>query len=228
MAAENKFWVKALIVAGFMGSALALSSALSDRSSIPTEDMAKATAPVQSKLDAAMRELEVTKRQLEVTKHQLANALQFPPYARKMGPIHMLNAFSATGAIWRELVPLNGAILFTATPENNELLQDLGTIFGIGMREVDKQLTPGKSPLLSRPNYQRDIDAPRLVDTELSGIVIHGEGSEQLRNFFERCFVTRYSSKIPDGLADFYKFHRVIWIEIGTGSPWKAPMQCAE
>jgi hypothetical protein len=98
------------------------------------------------------------------------------------------------------------------------------------MKEISSQIAPGKSPLLQPPNYQRDIDAPRLVATDLSGIVLHGDaaGLAIVRLFFERCFFTRLTSKVPEGLADFYKVRSVVWVEIGKGLPWQHPTLCAE
>jgi hypothetical protein len=112
IAAENKFWVKGLIVAASMGFALALSSILSNKGDNPpvspiaatpptAEDIAKAIAPIQAKLDAANRQLQsrldVTERQLTETKRQL-NAVQqtplFAPTPTNQGPIiwHVLLA----------------------------------------------------------------------------------------------------------------------------------------
>jgi hypothetical protein len=191
------------------------------------EEIAKATAPLQSRLDEAIRQRDAA--QADLTRLRQQPTIQAsPPYAKKMGPIYTLNAFSQTGAIWRELVPKNQAILFTASPDNKELWLDLHRIFEVGMREVQSQMTPGKSPLLQLPNYQRDIDAPSLAATNISGIIIHGAVPDDLRAFFERCFVTRWTEKVPDGLTEYYKFQHVIWIEIGNGFPWKGPTECSE
>jgi hypothetical protein len=180
-----------------------------------------------AKRDAAVAQRDAAIRDLANARQQIATTRQ-ASYAKKMGPINILNAISAAGGIWRELVPQEIAILFTASSENSELWGDLKRIFEVGLREVQNQIMPGRSPLLQPPNHERDIDAPRLTSTELSGIIIHGPIPDSVRHFFENCFVTRWTEKVPGGLSQYYKFKRVIWIEIGPGFPWKNPGVCAE
>jgi hypothetical protein len=207
---------------------LAAKAPQSDAPNVPTVDeTAKAIAPIVAKRDAAVAQRDAAIRDLANARQQIATTRQ-ASYAKKMGPINTLNAFSAAGRIWRELIPQEIAILFTASSENSELWGDLKRIFEVGLREVQNQITPGRSPLLQPPNHERDIDAPRLTSTELSGIIIHGPIPDSVRHFFENCFVTRLTEKVPVGLSDYYKFKQVIWIEIGPGFPWKNPEVCAE
>jgi len=194
----------------------------------PPGENSKVIAAIEAEKNAAILQRDQAVQTVLATKQQLAAAQQAPRYGKKMGPINTLNAFSATGGIWRELMPQDIAILFTASPENNELFLDLHRIFEVGLREVRDQVKPGRSPLLQPPNYQRDLDAPPLAATDLSGIIIHGPVPDSLRRFFENCFVTRWTEKVPEGLANYYKFQRVIWIEIGNGFPWKTPGICSE
>jgi hypothetical protein len=100
VAAENKFWVKGLIVAAAMGFALASSSILSDRTPSgppivihdpPTaEDIAKATAPIRAELEGVKRELATTKQQqLQAARSSPATGpVRTPePTPAKQGPI---------------------------------------------------------------------------------------------------------------------------------------------
>jgi hypothetical protein len=78
--------------------------------------------------------------------------------------------------------------------------------------------------ILQPPNYDVHIDAPQLIDSGYSGLIIHGlsDAQELIDNFFRDCFATRQATKTIDGLAQYYKVNNVVWIEIGKGSPWKA------
>jgi hypothetical protein len=80
VAAENRFWIKGLIVAAAMGFALTLSSILSDRvSSIPpsvihdpptAQDIAKAAAPIRAERDKAISDLAAVTEERNQLKQQ--------------------------------------------------------------------------------------------------------------------------------------------------------------
>jgi hypothetical protein len=196
----------------------------------------------QARLAAMESELEATKRQLGSTTQALEPTLTTPPvtvylgaigairvpYIRNLGPMTTLNSFSLSRDIWRKLVVEDIAVVITAPKENMLLKVNLESIFGVGLQDIREQLPHGRGLLVQPPNYEVDIDAPRLKDSGYSGIIIHGHSSalELIDNFLRDCFVTRQTPKIVDGLPEYYKAHNVMWIEIGTGSPWKTPSAC--
>jgi hypothetical protein len=175
-------------------------------------------------------EREASQERLATQQQNSSPTTQPTLRVQKMGPINTINAIAEAGAVWRKLVSEDTAILITAPPENLEVQRDLSNIFMVGMREVSNQLTPGKALLVRPPNYEIDIDAPRLIDSGNTGIVIHGDGigQSELKAFFERCFITRQTPKTPQKLAEYYKVGNVFWIEIGHGFPWKGEGACAE
>jgi hypothetical protein len=152
------------------------------------------------------------------------------PYIRNMGPISTLNRFSESGAIWRKLVTEDTAVLITASSENMIIKVNLDSILGVGQREVRENLPSGRALLVQEPNYETDIDAPRLIESGYSGIIIHGNSValEEIDNLLRDCFITRQTKKTVEGLAEYYKAKNLIWIEIGKGSPWKNPSSCWE
>jgi hypothetical protein len=159
---------------------------------------------------------------------QLETAAQ-PLYPRNMGPITVLNQIWAADDLWKNLIPGTAILMTSDDPENELLRRNLQNI--ISMRVMPNETGPVRK-ILSPPDYQHDIDAPKLPESDMNGIIIHGveqvsDGTDKYMNDrFENifsCFFVRFTRTTVEGLSTFYKVPKILWIEIGKGSPWRAP-----
>jgi hypothetical protein len=92
-------------------------------------------------------------------------------------------------------------VLLTSTPDNEQLRYDLEIIFNAARARLG-----GNSPLIimGRPNYDKELDAPRLQETQGHGITIHGRNPTgdflMQRVFGGNCLIRRQTAKTPDEL----------------------------
>jgi hypothetical protein len=117
-------------------------------------------------------------------------------------------------------------VLLTSTPDNEQLRSNLEVIFNSARARLQ-----GNSPLIimGRPNYDKELDAPRLQETQGHGITIHGRnpaGDYLIKDVFgsatNNCFIRRQTAKTPDEFLTYYHLiggasdiKDVAWIEIG-------------
>jgi hypothetical protein len=185
---------------------------------------------LQRQRDSAQRKGDTAEQQLADLQRQLAVIPQSPQYPREIGPVSVMNAVSAAGALWKELSATGTAVLLTSGRDNDQLRDNLYSILATGVRMYN---TGPLGKMLRPPNYDVDIDAPRLPESEYSGIIVHSPTEYQaIQNVFS-CFIIRKASKNVEGLTNFYKVPSILWIEIGKGSPWRPPLRgerwtCAE
>jgi hypothetical protein len=137
---------------------------------------------------------------------------------------------TAAKAFW-SLSPKGTGILITGAKENEQLRRNLFATVQIGLME-QKKLDPNNFAdsgiWFDGPNNTSDLDAPRLNPTDQNGIIIHGNDPQDiLRMRLSGHFVVRRTSKVPEGLAEYYKVPSIVWIEIGPGSPWANPTSCS-
>ena len=115
-------------------------------------------------------------------------------------------------------------VLLTSTPDNEQLRSLLENMFAAARGRLG-----GKSPLMimGRPNYDKELDAPRLQETPGNGITIHGRnpaGDYLMQHVFamNSCFDRRQTAKTPDEFLTYYHLiggandiKDIAWIEIG-------------
>jgi hypothetical protein len=68
-----------------------------------------------------------------------------------------------------------------------------------------------------------DLDRPRLPASGKRGITIHGPDAYAISKAFSAWFLAYSTELVPAELAKYnqYGTQRIIWVEIGPGSPWK-------
>jgi hypothetical protein len=163
----------------------------------PEGDNAKQVKPLRSELNATKKELESAKRALETAKQTKASP---PPvmvylqgignieaqYVRNMGPLNTVNRFSLAKEIGIKLGQ-DAAVVITAPRENMQIKFALEMLLNVG----------GHIKIVQPPNYDVNIDAPRLTESGYSGIIVHGhnDAQELMDNFLGTCFITRHSTK---------------------------------
>lgn len=120
----------------------------------------------------------------------------------------------------------NWAVMITAPPENAAVAELL-----LGMLQLARR---DKIASLDVPNGN-DLDAPKLIPTNVSGIVLHGGNAfnRRLEQLLGECFLVRQTDVVPDTLHDWAPKKGLpadrwtpVWIEIGKGSPYKSPYPC--
>jgi hypothetical protein len=215
-----------------MGSALWAKMTATDRVGPPPGQMRWWRRPIPVMIIlACLAWLPSILTQLDVLRSS-SDSVKPPPspstYPQAFGTISTLNFFSAAQAIWERLPP-GTAMLVTAPRENFELQRNLAGVFQIGARDPGfRQPIPGRNVMIDPPNYAVDLDAPRLPESKDSGITVNGhDPNGNLLLMFQRCFVVHKRTKIPDGLAEYYKVPALIWIEIGPGNPWRDYTSCS-
>jgi len=181
----------------------------------------------QEALTNAQRSLDEGARKVAALQSQLAAAeSKRPPYMQKMGPVNALNASSNAEDIVIDLANNETSLLITSVSENKEFRNDLTNIFNVGlykwMASHPKGQLSKQSLMIEPPNYDINVDAPKLPPADHSGIVVHGEGDlpDKIRTFLGHCFVVRKAQRNPEELSVFYK-RNLIWIEIGHDPVWK-------
>jgi hypothetical protein len=71
----------------------------------------------------------------------------------------------------------------------------------------------------------QDLDKPPVQASGRPGITVHGPDAYALANALGAWFTTHSTSTFPPELNGYneYGTKEIMWIEIGPGSPWKAP-----
>ncbi|MBR0848730.1 hypothetical protein JQ543_13330 [Bradyrhizobium diazoefficiens] len=187
--------------------------------------VSEALDPLQKALDAAIKQ-----RNAAVSAEQSASlqrSTQAPAYPQAFGTTCALNLTSVASDFWSRS-SRGTAVLITAAPGNQSLQRNLLGTFEIGTRNVLDLRPEGGKILIDGPNNSLDMDAPRLPSSDQNGIIVHGEDPEEtLKINWSNYFVVRRTSKVPEGLAAYYKVPSIVWIEIGPGSPWVNPTSCS-
>lgn len=213
VAAERRFWGKALIVAVAIGGALILSSVLSSKPSAPAgftqqqvdAKIAAATAPIQAKLSAAITEIDHLKSQSQSA-------------ALKLGPLESLKI-----AKYIRNTPDHWAMFITYPPDNQDF-------YGVLLGLLRDQINPW---VLNAPDNSTDLDAPKFPPPPNEpGLIFHGENAlnTQLSSILSQCFIVRRTDREISGLAEWFnkrlsdperaENRKITWLEIGHGSPW--------
>ena len=162
------------------------------------------------------------KQQLAASQRQLADA------KNRIGPqaaMSMANELAFSGVV--TTMPKTFVVV-TAAPGNEIFERDITNILNEarGMSGAKSNLLP-----MGLPDYQRDLDAPRLEERGVRGITIHGrnEAGNFLMQVFSNCFATHQTGDAPEALLEYqYRKYpttavdtkKIVWIEVGEGSPW--------
>jgi hypothetical protein len=165
VAAENKFWVKGLIIAAAMGFALALSSVLSDSTtSIPpivihdppsAEDIANATNPLKTRISELRAALEdMTQQRNEALRQHPPQSL--PPPNLDSGPISW-NADLSTWTTGDSEGPLLLGIAIRGTSIGFVDLKDAYIISDVTGEKKSLQVSTAPGPVLSPLNEINQI-----------------------------------------------------------------------
>jgi hypothetical protein len=143
-----------------------------------------------------------------------------------LGRVSWFNIFNALKEPPQNLrSPPKQWVLISATPENAIVAEDLFSLFFLSWT-ASKTLSA-----VNLPNYDRDLDAPKLEGKGLSGITIHGRtaAADFIANSLGNCYQIHRTSEMPQGLADYYLRTNptwmtsddvFTWLEVGNGSPW--------
>ena len=178
----------------------------------------EAIASIKAELETAKRETLSLQEQLAKPKEQIASP---PRYEQFFWTTCAINLLSVGRSFW-ERSPKGTALLITASPDNAVFMKNLSATFAIDVKSMFGGGPSNVGTLLSGgPNYEVELDAPRITKSDQRGITIHGDDpGDTLRISYGNNFVVRHTSKVPDGLAEYYKVPSVVWIDIGPGDPW--------
>jgi hypothetical protein len=178
------------------------------------------------------RQLASTRSELQDVQRQLTSARTVPVDAPpRLGPdttIKIIKELAMPPLIVRSEPPppTHWAVLITAPSENARLAETLFQLLYMAMQN--------KVKLLAVPDRSKQLDAPILPDSGVSGIILHGQNwlNARLEQTLKGCFDIRQTDEVPDGLnSEFFKIpaeFKVVWIEIGKGSPYKEPFESAK
>jgi hypothetical protein len=196
-----------------------------------TDELAVATAALRGERGAREKleaDLMMVRSQLESARRQ-----------QTLGPITALDVVNAISDQARKHPALHQdpasmpedpaasmwALVITYPQENTDFAKFLFQL-------LNHALSVQQIKLPDRGN----LDAPALTDPNESrpGITLHGENAlnERLYQKLSPCMEIKKTKQTADGLADWYKqyadYYKIVWIEIGKGSPWKEPFRCSE
>jgi hypothetical protein len=108
--------------------------------------------------------------------------------------------------------------LLTSNPENQRLRDELAFILKASMND--------STVLMAVPWSSNDLDAPKLENSNFSGVTLHGDTNLPINERLEvlsNCFVFHKTSKSIPGIEKYLKSDNFTWIEIGPGTPWIEP-----
>lgn len=149
------------------------------------------------------------------------------PYSQQVGVTCAYNLLATANAFWSR-APRGTAVLITGAQENAQLTYNLSATFSLKSAELTKSTKIDYPVITGGPNNSVDMDAPRLIPSDQNGIIIHGgDPQDILRSSWGYYFLIRRTSKVPDGLAEYYKVPSIVWIEVGPGNPWTNPTACS-
>jgi hypothetical protein len=185
------------------------------------------TRPFGGKFDEIMRRAKSSPQVFVTPRQPVVEDPPFRPYSQQVGVTCAYNLLAAANAFWSR-APRGTAVLITGARENAQLMYNLSATFSLGSTELKKSTKIDYPVFMDGPNNTVDMDAPRLVPTDQSGIIIHGsDPQDTLKTNWGYYFVVRRTSKVPDGLAEYYKVPSLVWIEIGAGNPWLDRPSCS-
>jgi hypothetical protein len=190
------------------------------------EEIAKLTAPIQSKLDAMSQQKDQAQATVENLRRELAargggtNPINIPGINGE-ATIFLIQQLRDMGDDIALGDKTQRYIVLTAPPEQQHLVKIL--------REIIQIALPSKAALLAPPDSIRVLDAPKLPTPNTDGIVMHGIDAMNgvLEGALQNCFVIKQERATPAGLDDYYGFRNapnkpiILWVAIGSGSPWK-------
>jgi hypothetical protein len=187
----------------------------------------EATSPLQSKLAQAEKERDAAILNAKMAK--LPPTPSASNYPQGFGTTCTYNLISTASTFWSRS-QRGAAVLITAANDNEEFKKNLVGTLSVGSAEAWKpQPSPNNTQMIfvETPDISISLDAPHLVPSDQRGITVHGvDPQETLRSGWSSHFVVRYTSKVPEGLAEYYKVPSIVWIDIGPGSPWADPASC--
>jgi hypothetical protein len=188
------------------------------------QDALSKLGSANSKVDELKKSLADIQNRLDVKTHELEAAKSDSP---GIGPITTINTISAAGDLWQHLSPGTAVLITNESQENDGALHVIQATIVDGVQTF-KTGPVGK--VLRAPNYQQNVNAPKLTASGATGIIIHGaerltDKPDELINLrFKNalsCFVVHFTQDTASGLEEFYQVPKVLWIEIGRGSPWR-------
>lgn len=187
----------------------ALQSQISTKT-IELDNVKQQLASAQSQLTSRQTELDQTKQQL----------------SQLIGPHLAINLANILGASDDARIIPKTFVILTSKPDNELIHHDLEIIlnWAFALSSAKGNLLP-----MGLPNYQKDLDVPRLEERGEPGITIHGRN--QAGDFLMRtlsngnCFNTHQTGDTPNELLPYYHniwpgstdVTAIVWIEIGPG-----------
>jgi hypothetical protein len=184
-------------------------------------------AQATSNSAARVAELEAKLRQLEVQ--------QIPLIGAPLGPQMTMSMIGRLGAQFRGS-PMSGpqseagpvafhwAVLITGPREDEDTPTFLRSLFSTAGLDVRP---------LPVADHAVNLDAPEFPKPGNAGITLHGDDalSKQLLDVLQPCLIVRQTSKTADRFQEWYgplveQDRKVVWIEIGNGSPWTRERRC--
>jgi hypothetical protein len=197
-------------------------------------------AAVESQLKEAQREGDYAKQNVSTLQSQLtATTAELADAKRKLADLesnigpevttYFLSNFGLSDIV--KTMP-ETFVIVTATPDNEALRRELESIFNQA-----RGISAGKSMLMPMPlpNYEIDLDAPKLEGLGARGVTIHGRNQAGNLIFLvlsnDGCLITHQTGDTPTALLDYTRQRspsthvaNITWVEIGKGSPFgKSP-----
>lgn len=220
----------ALISACMVGLVIGVYLLASESHPIATAD-SNALAAERQLRETAERQLAASRQEIERLQSSIqpTQPVQAPAYPQLLGVVCALNLTNVAEAIWKSISNDTG-ILITANSENTQLQRNIMQLFSMAMTRIPNFVDGNKRLIIRLPNYETDLDAPKLTFSDQSGIILHGEDAppNHFLHGFGHPFIFRRTAQIPAGLPEYYGLKKLIWLEIGPGNPWKDPRVCAE
>jgi hypothetical protein len=200
------------------------------------EDIAKATAPIQSQLDAAQKTIVDLRNTISnLGPRTRTITVPTPIIGSPLGPLTTLQMRQILanndrrggptgGSASPSPVDLRWALAITAPQANQEIADFLYRLMiEAGLRVQRLQI----------PDHSINLDAPDFPQGGPASITLHGTNvlNERLLGILQNCLTVRTTSKVIDGLFEWYRTRtapeqNVVWIEIGNGSPWRQGPGC--
>jgi TolA-binding protein len=184
---------------------------------------------LQSDLEAQTKELNAEKQARMVAEQRASSSQDKLATSGIHDPAQALSILWMAKSLGDELQKSNVSILITASPSNTDLGNHLTNWFQMGgvLEQWITNNAANKAATVQLPNYKTELDAPKFVASNYSGISIHGDlkyisKDAQVRNMiidlFGRthlCADIGWTQKAVPELSQYYG-RNIIWIEIGT------------
>jgi hypothetical protein len=182
-------------------------------------------AALQTQLNAMSQRLRQAEQDRDDARRQLAENQRLPSRIPPLCAVLLFGGLTSEEVkkLPRTLVVIGG------TSASEMFTNEMQWIFNLTVAPLNNQIWVPVPP----PNYDKDLDAPKITGQDIPGITIHGRGdaANLLNRILSQYFKVHKTEELPEGgIRNYYNnLYRnvagdsIVWLQFGSGFPLQYP-----